>query len=184
MRDDKVVDFRQWYTVDELAEREGVSTRTIYRRLERGDVEKRETPEGTRYRPTTGEESTDTSGVSGDSHDTGTDVSGVSAPRGEGVSGDVTSVSSGVSTDSSGVTDNGALADLLREHTDRIAELEREVGRLRERNANLRSELDALRGGDDGAVTQSSEQQATDDGNSKAAELVDALRETADTDDE
>jgi predicted DNA-binding transcriptional regulator YafY len=75
MDDDKVVELQQWYTADELAEREGVSTRTIYRRLKRGTVEKQETPEGTRYRPTT--EPSGRDDVT-ESHDAGTDVSNVS----------------------------------------------------------------------------------------------------------
>jgi hypothetical protein len=41
---------RGWFTVEELAKKEGVSTRTIYNRLKRGDVEKRDTDQGARYR--------------------------------------------------------------------------------------------------------------------------------------
>lgn len=44
------IEGRGWFTAAELAEREGVSTRTIYNRLKRGEVEKRDTEAGTRYR--------------------------------------------------------------------------------------------------------------------------------------
>lgn len=40
----------KWYPIEVLADREDVSVRTIYRWLEKGKVEKRETSEGTRYR--------------------------------------------------------------------------------------------------------------------------------------
>lgn len=170
--DDNVVELRQWYTVDELADREGVSTRTIYRRLKRGDVEKRETDDGTRYRPAT--DSTDNEGVSTDSHDAVSDVTTSTAPEGTGTATtDVSGVSAGVSTDSSGVSD---LVDVVREQTDRIAELERKVGRLEADNERLRGDLEQLRDGDAGGPADEKTS-----GTSRAAELVDALRETADS---
>jgi DNA repair exonuclease SbcCD ATPase subunit len=50
--DDNVIRLEgtEWYSAEELANRLDVSVRTIYRRLERGGVEKRETPRGTVYR--------------------------------------------------------------------------------------------------------------------------------------
>ena len=65
----------RWFTIEELAAREGVSTRTVYRRLKAGTVEARETEEGTRYRLTptdTTDSPTDSDRVT-DSHDTATD---------------------------------------------------------------------------------------------------------------
>lgn len=44
------IEERGWLTAEALADREGVSTRTIYNRLKRGEVEKRETESGARYR--------------------------------------------------------------------------------------------------------------------------------------
>ena len=44
------IEGRGWFTAEELAERNDVSTRTIYNRLKRGEVEKRETESGARYR--------------------------------------------------------------------------------------------------------------------------------------
>jgi predicted DNA-binding transcriptional regulator YafY len=50
--DDNVIRLEgtEWYSAQELADRLDVSVRTIYRRLERGQIEKRETPRGTVYR--------------------------------------------------------------------------------------------------------------------------------------
>ena len=51
MEDDKVVRLeRQWLSVDELAAREGVTPRTVYRWLKAGKVEAREDGDTTRYR--------------------------------------------------------------------------------------------------------------------------------------
>lgn len=47
---------REWFSAQELADRLGVSVRTVYRRLERGEIEKRETPQGTVYRALEGED--------------------------------------------------------------------------------------------------------------------------------
>ncbi|MGM0556126.1 MAG: hypothetical protein ACQEVA_07090 [Myxococcota bacterium] len=57
--DDNVVRLEgtEWYSAEELANRLDVSVRTIYRRLERGRIDKRETPRGTVYRVTSGSES-------------------------------------------------------------------------------------------------------------------------------
>jgi excisionase family DNA binding protein len=62
----------RWFTIEELAERQGISTRTVYRRLKAGTVEARETEEGTRYRLTPTDRATDSDRVT-DSHDTPTD---------------------------------------------------------------------------------------------------------------
>lgn len=40
-----------WYESDELIEKLGTSRRTFFRMINRGEVEKRETPSGMRYRP-------------------------------------------------------------------------------------------------------------------------------------
>ena len=64
---------RGWMTAAELAKAEGVSTRTIYRRLERGEVEAKETEAGKLYRVTPTDSTTDTADVT-DSHDTATDT--------------------------------------------------------------------------------------------------------------
>lgn len=50
--DDNIVRLEdsEWYSARELADRLDVSVRTIYRRLERGQIDKRETPRGTVYR--------------------------------------------------------------------------------------------------------------------------------------
>ena len=63
---------RGWMTAAELAKAEGVSTRTIYRRLERGEVEAKETEAGKLYRVTPIDSPTDTATVT-DSHDSPTD---------------------------------------------------------------------------------------------------------------
>jgi excisionase family DNA binding protein len=167
-RDDKVVELRQWYTVDELAEREGVSTRTIYRRLKRGDIEKRETEDGTRYRPAT--ETTDKGTDTADSHDTVTDVSSVSSSKDEGAD-------SGVSTDTESVSGVSKLADLIREQTDRIATLERKVGELEAENEQLRNDLEEMQPTE---VKTTAEAAPNNKRSSRAAELVQSLRETAD----
>jgi len=125
--DDTVVAFRQWHTAADLAELEGVSERTIYRRLARGDVEKRETSDGTRYR-LAGTDSTD-------SHDTDTDSRSVSNSRGAGTD-------TPVSTDTESVSSVSEWTSLVGELTDRIAELERQVGRLEATNNQLRDRLD------------------------------------------
>lgn len=50
--DDNIVRLEdsEWYSAEDLADRLDVSVRTIYRRLERGQIDKRETPRGTVYR--------------------------------------------------------------------------------------------------------------------------------------
>lgn len=81
----KVLKFEQrgWLTAEEMAERDEISVRTVYRRLKRGELEAKETPEGTRYRKQTGDtenSSTDSLLTAGDteavtdSTDTGTDT--------------------------------------------------------------------------------------------------------------
>jgi len=41
---------RGWLSAKEMAERNDISVRTVYRRLKRGELESKETPEGTFYR--------------------------------------------------------------------------------------------------------------------------------------
>lgn len=50
--DDNIVRLEdsEWYSAQELADRLDISVRTVYRRLERGQIDKRETPRGTVYR--------------------------------------------------------------------------------------------------------------------------------------
>lgn len=53
----KVLKFEQrgWLTAEEMAERDSISLRTVYRRLKRGELESRNTPEGVRYRKPAGD---------------------------------------------------------------------------------------------------------------------------------
>lgn len=120
MSKDTVVELHQWHTADELADLEDVSTRTIYRKLERGEVEKKQTSEGTRYRVS----STDMA----DSHDTDTDSVCVSNQEDK--------------TTDSGVSSVSQLTAVVSDMTERIGELERQVGRLKAENEQLRRQLD------------------------------------------
>lgn len=173
-----VVELRQWHTAAELADRLDVSQRTVYRRLKRGTVEKRATPEGTRYRvATTPADGTDTSAVSTDSHDTDTDTDAVSSPRESTDSTDTSAVSNLSVGDTSAVSE---LVELVREQGDRIARLERKVGGLEADNARLRDALEAAEADavDDTSDTSADASEARDE--PTAAELVDELRRTAD----
>lgn len=181
MGSDTVVALHQWHTVDDLADLEGVSTRTIYRRLKRGDVEKRETSEGTRYR--IAPDGTDSAGVSTDSHDTPTDVSSVSAPKGEPTdSGDSAGVSS-----VSGVSE---LTALVGELVDDVRALERENARLRTDLEHLRETVEPEINENTGTAEAKSEggapsrpdetsESAGDGCDMTAKEMVDLLRDTA-----
>ena len=73
---------RGWTTAAELANALNVSTRTIYRRVNRGEIEARETDNGTRYRltPTDGADSRTDTGADTDSHDRATDT-GADSPK-------------------------------------------------------------------------------------------------------
>ena len=66
------LDEQQWYTAGELAERLDVSKRTVYRKAKRGEVQKRETADGVRYRvaPTDGTDSATDSTDAAGCHDT------------------------------------------------------------------------------------------------------------------
>ena len=183
MGTDNVLKLRQWHTVDELAEREGVSTRTIYRRLKRGDVEKRETPEGARYRlASESSGSTDTAGVSADSHDTAGDVSRVSGPKENATD----------TTDSTGVSGVSELTALVSDLIDDVRGLERENTRLRADLENLRESVEPKTNENSGAAdtkpederalepAETSEADDTADGcDMTAKEMVDLLRSTA-----
>jgi excisionase family DNA binding protein len=132
MGNNAVVELHQWYTVDELADREGVSTRTIYRKLERGEVEKTSTSNGARYRLS----STDTT----DSHDTDTDSEAVSSSK--------KTTDTGVSTEKKGVSSVSSgrhvaeLTDLVGELTEKVGKLERKVGQLKAENDRLRRQVE------------------------------------------
>jgi len=181
MGTDNVVELRQWYTVDELADLEGVSTRTIYRRLKRGDVERREISEGIRHRVASeAPESADTTGVSTDSHDTVGDVSRVSRSK-EGATD---------TTDNSGVSSVSELTSLVSDLVDDIRDLERENARLRADLRNLRDSIEPKANQDSGTAETESEgdQPSEPDETSEAAgdgcgmtakEMVDLLRSTS-----
>jgi len=88
----KVLKFEQrgWLSAEEMAERDEISIRTVYRRLKRGELESKETPEGTRYRKQTGDTENgptdslltagDTDAVT-DSTDSATDTAAKPAPH-------------------------------------------------------------------------------------------------------
>jgi|AntDeeMinimDraft_5_1070356.scaffolds.fasta_scaffold06380_4 hypothetical protein len=71
----KVLKFEQrgWLTAEEMAERDSISLRTVYRRLKRGELESRDTPDGVRYRKPAG----DTTSRSTDSLLTAADTAAV-----------------------------------------------------------------------------------------------------------
>lgn len=140
MSDETVVELhdRSWHTADALAEREDVSTRTIYRWLERGDVEKRETEDGTRYR---------LAPESGESKGTDTDCVSDDTPATEG-----TSVGDDHDTGDHDTPDVSAFLEEIAERDARIGELEHEAGTLagkleaaEDENERLRSELEEAR---------------------------------------
>lgn len=71
----KILKFEQhgWLSAEEMAERDEISVRTVYRRLKRGELESKETSEGTLYRT----RAADTETGSTDSLLTATDTSDV-----------------------------------------------------------------------------------------------------------
>jgi len=71
----KILKFEQhgWLSAEEMAERDEISVRTVYRRLKRGELESKETPEGTIYRT----RAADTEAGSTDSLLTATDTPAV-----------------------------------------------------------------------------------------------------------
>jgi len=161
MGTDNVVELRQWYTVDELADLEGVSTRTIYRRLKRGDVERRETSEGIRYRVASeAAESADTTGVTTDSHDTVGDVSSVSGSK-EGATD---------TTDNLGVSSVSGVSEL----TALVSDLVDDVRGLERENARLRADLDNLRANVEPEAADAAETPPEDERAAEPAETSEA----------
>jgi dynactin complex subunit len=154
MSDETVVELhdRGWHTADALAEREDVSTRTIYRWLDRGDVEKRETEDGTRYRlaPESGEsESTDTDCVSDDTPSTeGTSV-GDDHDTGDHDTGDVSAFLEEIAERDARIGEleheAGTLAGKLEAAEDENERLRCEIARLQEARRRDREELERLR---------------------------------------
>lgn len=140
-------DHSNWYTAGELADRLDVSKRTIYRKAKRGEVQKRETADGVRYRvtPTDTTDSTTDAGDVTDSHDTSLTPGDTrinrspQAPEPATDSTDTdTSPTSLTSLTSPTVTAVGALAD-------RLAAEASERGRLEAERDRLASELDEWR---------------------------------------
>ena len=145
------LDEQQWYTAGELADRLDVSKRTVYRKAKRGEVQKRETADGVRYRVTP-TDSTDTAGC----HDTSPTPGDTrinrtpQAPDPATDTGDTdTSPTSVTSPAVSGVA---ALADRLAEEAAARGRLEAERDRLadaldewRELAADAVGEVERLR---------------------------------------
>ena len=111
----RVIDFKrdEWHTRQKLAELLGISVRTLYRRIEDGEIEVRDTPQGKRYRvapePTEG---TGDTGLASEDDTTAADV-----PDGK--------------IDSAGRGVAGEMLGLIREQLTQITDLEADRGRLR-----------------------------------------------------
>jgi transposase len=155
------LDSGDWYGRRELAERLDVSLRTIDRRVKRGEIEKRKTARGKVYRPAP--------------NDTESDKKRQQSDSDRATTGDSKETSQGVAE----------LVGLVREQTDRIVELERENERLRAELENARAggaSEDSEAGSDSAGGSESGTGESS--GTSRAAELVNALRETADNPDD
>jgi predicted RNase H-like nuclease (RuvC/YqgF family) len=132
---DDIIDLEgQWHGRQELADRLGVSTRTIDRRVKRGQIEKRETPQGKLYRPT---------------HD----------DRGD----DTPTHGDDTPTDSDDTVSSPATDTRLAELEARLEEKTARIERLEERGARLREERDRARGGRETAQAEVESLQATID---------------------
>ena len=137
-------DHSNWYTAGELADRLDVSKRTIYRKAKRGEVQKRETADGVRYRVTptdTTDSATDAGDVT-DSHDTSLtpgDTRINRSPQAPEPATDSTDTdTSPTSLTSPAVSGVAVLAD-------RLAAEASERGRLEAERDRLASELDEWR---------------------------------------
>lgn len=100
-----------WYESDELIEKLGTSRRTFFRMINRGEVEKRETPSGMRYRPTDPSMLEASSSPDSDMSANGTPSSGSAKCRHCQVS-------------------KGGTPDLIAVSLDDWSELQRKAGRL------------------------------------------------------
>lgn len=173
---DSVVQFgpSEWYGRQELADRLDVSLRTIDRRVNRGEIEKRNTPNGKLYRPAPDE--TDRQEATAERQQT--------TPKRQQSDTDRATVGDTKTTPevSQGVAD---LVALVRDQTDRIAELERQVGRLLERIDTLERETSEETGAagsepEDDRAPEPDETSEADDGDGMTAkDMVDLLRSTA-----
>ena len=126
----------EWFTASELADRLDVSKRTVYRKAKRGEVEKRETADGVRYRlASTDGADTDTDTTDdADCHDTSptpgdTRINRTPQPAEPTTDTDDTDTSP-TSVTSPAVSGVAALADRLAEESRQRGRLEAERDRL------------------------------------------------------
>lgn len=114
---DRVINFRreQWHTREKLAELLGISVRTLYRRIDDGEIEVEDTPEGKRYRV---------------------------APQGE--EQEVAAAATGLPDDKFATGGNvaGELFGLLREQLAQLGELRDTRGRLEAKLEASRGDVD------------------------------------------
>lgn len=164
----------EWCGRQQLADRLDVSLRTIDRRVKRGEIQKRTTSKGKLYRPTPDdserqEATAKRQETTAERHQNDTDRATVGDTK---TTPDM----------SQGVAD---LVALVREQTDRIAELERQVGRLLERLDDGQTDASGaadteLEGKRTPQPAETSETDDTGDGcDMTAKEMVDLLRSTA-----
>jgi excisionase family DNA binding protein len=148
----------EWHTAEELADRLNVSRRTVFNRLDRGEIEKKQTDAGMRYRVKKVK-------ASGESEVHETEVK----PVGEA------DISQGIRADSGGEgSGESAFHESASSLLDRLESQAERIGRLESENERLREKVNRLEADDTGEA-------AEDDSPSEAKRLVDALRETADT---
>ncbi|QDG51577.1 hypothetical protein FIV42_12720 [Persicimonas caeni] len=149
----RVIDFKrdEWHTREKLSELLGISVRTLYRRIDDGEIEVKETPEGKRYR--------------------------VAPQRPEGREEEVATAATAVpdgkiDTDDKPVTGvANELVALIREQLDQVSELRQNRGRLE-------AELDASQNDVTRAVTYVTDlEEELDRLDEERAELREALQE-------
>jgi chromosome segregation ATPase len=118
----RVINFKrdEWHTRDKLAELLDISVRTLYRRIDDGEIEVKDTPDGKRYRvapePQEEEVATSAGEVSDDKIDTGDDKKDTSVA--------------------------GELIGLIREQLDQITDLRQSRGRLEAELESSQNDVD------------------------------------------
>jgi hypothetical protein len=170
------IDGNEWLSRAEMAAKLDVSERTITRKVNRGELVRKNNPNGRGKLYRRAAEADDTRHET--RRETGQDNAPESDTELEGTR-DTRHERHDTRQDTTRDTAVSQLISRLEDRDERISELEREVGRLKAENNQLRADLEDRRTGD---VQPDPEADIDDNSTSRAADLVDALRETADTD--
>lgn len=163
----RVIDFKrdEWHTREKLSELLGISVRTLYRRIDDGEIEVKETPEGKRYRAAPPQ-------ANGREEEVATAATAV--PDGKIATGDNSDTRLANDGQGNGQGKDGVaneLVELLREQLD-------QMGELRQNRGRLEAELDASQNDVTRAVTYVTDlEEELERLDEERAELREALQE-------